>query len=205
MTPCSEISHFLCKGAPAIWVKIADDKCALWQREQKLARQPITDDCPRLAKVSGKGATRKLPNIPLHHRQLPGAGAGGDPGRTGSGGRRGGHGVGIGGWISWANGAGSLWRTKLGIVAEMLLFDSSDDFARNLGPKWAYQLKPVIELLSLPHFGSMKPARADGWDLVSTSDGSPWPWPEEKSGFGRCQAAWAAGISIWVDSRSLGR
>ena len=47
-------------------------------------------------------------------------------------------------------GPGSLWRTKLGIVAEMLRFDSSDDFARSLGPKWAYHLKPVIELLSLP-------------------------------------------------------
>jgi hypothetical protein len=39
-------------------------------------------------------------------------------------------------------------------------------------------LKPVIELLSLPYYGSMKLARADGWDLVSTSDGSPWPWPD---------------------------
>jgi hypothetical protein len=80
--------------------------------------------------------------------------------------------------FSWANGAGSLWRTKLAIVAEMLRFDSSDDFARNLGPKWAYHLKPVIELLSLPYYGSMKLARADGWDLVSTSDGSAWPWPD---------------------------
>jgi hypothetical protein len=24
----------------------------------------------------------------------------------------------------------------------------------------------------------MKQARADGWDLVSTRDGSPWPWPD---------------------------
>jgi hypothetical protein len=80
--------------------------------------------------------------------------------------------------FSWAGGAGSLWRTKLGMVAEMLRFDSSDDFARSLGPKWAYHLKPVIELLSLPYYGSMKLARADGWDLVSTSDGSPWPWPD---------------------------
>ena len=36
----------------------------------------------------------------------------------------------------------------------------------------------MIELLSLPYYGSMKLARADGWDLVSTSDGSPWPWPD---------------------------
>jgi hypothetical protein len=80
--------------------------------------------------------------------------------------------------FSWANGAGSLWRTKLAIVAEMLCFESTDDFARGLGPKWAYHLKPVIELLSLPYYGSMKLARADGWDLVSTRDGSPWPWPD---------------------------
>jgi hypothetical protein len=80
--------------------------------------------------------------------------------------------------FSWANGAGSLWRTKLGIVAEMLRFETSDDFAKSLGPKWAYHLKPVIELLSLPYYGSMKLARADGWDLVSTSDGSAWPWPD---------------------------
>jgi hypothetical protein len=80
--------------------------------------------------------------------------------------------------FSWANGAGSLWRTKLAILAEMLRFDSSDDFAKGLGPKWAYHLKPVIELLSLPYYGSMKLARADGWDLVSTSDGSAWPWPD---------------------------
>ena len=80
--------------------------------------------------------------------------------------------------FSWAFGAGSLWRTKLDIVAEMLRFDSSDDFAQRMGPKWAYHLRPVIELLSLPYYGNMKLARADGWDLVSTSDGSPWPWPD---------------------------
>jgi len=80
--------------------------------------------------------------------------------------------------FSWMDGAGSLWRTKLAILAEMLRFQTSDDFAGSLGPKWAYHLRPVIELLSLPYYSSMKLARADGWDLVSTFDGSPWPWPD---------------------------
>jgi hypothetical protein len=80
--------------------------------------------------------------------------------------------------FSWAYGAGSLWRIKLAIVAEMLCFGCTDDFAKSMGPKWAYHLRPVIELLSLPYYGNMKLARADGWDLVSTSDGSPWPWPD---------------------------
>jgi hypothetical protein len=80
--------------------------------------------------------------------------------------------------FSWADGAGSLWRSKLGILAEMLNFESTDDFARKLGPKWAYHLRPVIELLILPHYDNMKLARADGLDLVSSSDGSPWPWPD---------------------------
>ena len=80
--------------------------------------------------------------------------------------------------FSWADGAGSLWRTKLGILAEMLHFESTDDFARKMGPKWAYHLRPAIELLILPHYETMKLARADGLDLVSNSDGSPWPWPD---------------------------
>jgi hypothetical protein len=80
--------------------------------------------------------------------------------------------------FAWADGAGSLWRTKLAIVGEMLRFDSTDDFAKSLGPKWAYHLRPVIELLVLPHYATMKLARADGWDLVNTRDGSPWPWPD---------------------------
>ena len=50
--------------------------------------------------------------------------------------------------------------------------------SRKLGPRWAYHLRPVIELLVLPHYDSMKLARADGLDLVSASDGSPWPWPD---------------------------
>jgi hypothetical protein len=80
--------------------------------------------------------------------------------------------------FSWVDGAGSLWRTKLGILAGMLHFACSDDFARKLGPKWAYHLRPAIDLLVLPYYASMKLARADGWDLVSTSDGSPWPWSD---------------------------
>jgi len=80
--------------------------------------------------------------------------------------------------FSWSDGAGSLWRTKLSILAGMLHFESTDDFTRKLGPKWAYHLRPVIELLVLPRYDTMKRARADGWDLVSVTDGSPWPWPE---------------------------
>ena len=60
----------------------------------------------------------------------------------------------------------------------MLHFDSMDDFARKIGPKWAYHLRPAIDLLILPHYDSMSLARADGWDLVSMSDGSPWPWAD---------------------------
>jgi hypothetical protein len=80
--------------------------------------------------------------------------------------------------FSWVEGAGSLWRTKLSILAGMLHFACSDDFARKLGPKWAYHLRPAIDLLVLPYYASMKLARADGWDLVNTSDGSPWPWAD---------------------------
>jgi len=85
--------------------------------------------------------------------------------------------------FSWANGAGSLWRTKLAIVADMLRFETSDDFAKSLGPKWAYHLKPVIELLSLPHYGSMKLARADGWiwsarPMVRPGRGLIWTCPK---------------------------
>jgi hypothetical protein len=35
-----------------------------------------------------------------------------------------------------------------------------------------------MEILMLPHYPTMKEARADGWDLVNKSDGSPWPWPD---------------------------
>ena len=80
--------------------------------------------------------------------------------------------------FSWVDGAGSLWRTKLSILAEMLHFESTNDFAQKFGPKWAYHLRPAIELLILPYYETMKLARSDGWDLVSTSDGSPWPWPD---------------------------
>ena len=46
------------------------------------------------------------------------------------------------------------------------------------GQKWAYHLRPVVDLLILPHYETMGLARADGWDLVSMSDGSPWPWAD---------------------------
>jgi hypothetical protein len=80
--------------------------------------------------------------------------------------------------FSWADGAGSLWRAKLSILAGMLGFKSTDDFARKFGPKWAYHLRPAIEILVLSHYDTMTLARADGWDLVSAIDGSPWPWPD---------------------------
>jgi len=78
--------------------------------------------------------------------------------------------------FAWVSGAGSLWRTKLGLLAGMMQFESMDDFAKKLGPRWAYHIRPAIDALMLPHYETMKLARADGWDLVNTSDGSPWPW-----------------------------
>jgi hypothetical protein len=80
--------------------------------------------------------------------------------------------------FSWAVGAGSLWRTKLAILAEMLNFQSTDEFANKFGSKWAYHLRSAIDILLLPHYANMKLARADGWDLVNTTDGSPWPWAD---------------------------
>jgi hypothetical protein len=80
--------------------------------------------------------------------------------------------------FSWADGAGSLWRTKLAILAEMLNFQSTDEFANKFGSKWAYHLRPAIDILLLPHYANMRLARADGWDLVNTTDGSPWPWAD---------------------------
>jgi hypothetical protein len=80
--------------------------------------------------------------------------------------------------FSWAEGAGRVWRTKLGSLAEMLNFKDSDDFAKALGRRWAYHIRPAVDLLMLPHYGTMKEARADGWDLVNKADGSPWPWPD---------------------------
>jgi hypothetical protein len=80
--------------------------------------------------------------------------------------------------FSWVEGAGRLWRTKMSTLAEVLNFQSMDDFARALGSRWAYHIRPAIDILMLPHYATMKEARADGWDLVSKSDGSPWPWPD---------------------------
>jgi hypothetical protein len=80
--------------------------------------------------------------------------------------------------FSWAKGAGKVWRAKLRALAEMLNFKSSDDFARVLGPKWAYHIRLAVDILVLAHYDDMKEARADGWDLVNVADGSPWPWPD---------------------------
>jgi hypothetical protein len=78
--------------------------------------------------------------------------------------------------FSWAEGVGSLWRTKLAVLAEMLNFQSTEEFATKFGSKWAYHLRSAIDILLLPHYANMRLARADGWDLVNTADGSPWPW-----------------------------
>ncbi len=80
--------------------------------------------------------------------------------------------------FSWADGAGKVWRSKLGDLAKMLNFKTSDDFAKALGSRWAYHIRPAIDLLMLPHYATMREARADGWDLVNTADGSPWPWAD---------------------------
>lgn len=80
--------------------------------------------------------------------------------------------------FTWADGAGKVWRDKMATLAGMLGFKSMDDFARVLGPKWAYHIRQVIDLLVLPYYSTMREARADGWDLVNIMDGSPWPWPD---------------------------
>jgi hypothetical protein len=80
--------------------------------------------------------------------------------------------------FSWGEGAGRVWRMKLGSLAGMLGYASKDDFAKALGPRWAYHIRPVVDILMLPHYPTMKEARADGWDLVNKADGSPWPWPD---------------------------
>jgi hypothetical protein len=79
--------------------------------------------------------------------------------------------------FSWAGGGGKLWRAKLGILAGMLGIDSLDGLAEEFGPKWAYHLQPVLELMDLPYYEDMKLARMDGWDLVNEW-GEPWPWPD---------------------------
>jgi hypothetical protein len=77
----------------------------------------------------------------------------------------------------WAEGAGKVLRSKMKALAEMVNFHTMDDFAKALGPKWAYHIRPALDVLMLPYYASMKEARADVWDLVSTTDGTPWPWP----------------------------
>jgi hypothetical protein len=91
--------------------------------------------------------------------------------------------------FSWADGAGKVWRAKLGVLAEMLNFKSSDDFAKALGCRWAYHIRPAIDLLMLSHYATMREARADGWDLVNKADGSPWPWPDLDSPKAQVQAS----------------
>jgi hypothetical protein len=80
--------------------------------------------------------------------------------------------------FSWAEGAGRVWRGKLADLAAMLDFKSPDDFAKALGCRWAYHIRQVVDLMVLPHYPTMKEARADGWNLVNKADGSPWPWPD---------------------------
>ena len=64
-------------------------------------------------------------------------------------------------------------------LAAMLNFASSENFAEQYGPKWAYLLRPAVERMRLPYYSSFAMARADGWgDLKNTVDGSPWPWPD---------------------------
>ncbi|HEY3854095.1 MAG TPA: hypothetical protein VGO67_06860 [Verrucomicrobiae bacterium] len=80
--------------------------------------------------------------------------------------------------FSWADGAGRVWRLKLGALAGMFAFASEEDFAKALGKHWAYHLRPAVDILVLPHYATMREARADGWDLVNKADGSLWPWPD---------------------------
>jgi hypothetical protein len=80
--------------------------------------------------------------------------------------------------FSWADGAGRVWRLKLGTLGGMFGFTSQDDFAKALGKNWAYFIRPAMDILILPFYRTMREARADGWDLVNKADGSPWPWPD---------------------------
>jgi hypothetical protein len=80
--------------------------------------------------------------------------------------------------FSWGDGAGRVWRLKLGTLGGMFGFTCQDDFAKALGKKWAYFIRPAMDVLILPYYPSMREARADGWDLVNRVDGSPWPWPD---------------------------
>jgi hypothetical protein len=98
--------------------------------------------------------------------------------------------------FSWVDGAGSLWRTKLGILAEMLNLKSIDEFASKFGSKWAYHLRPAIDVLLLPHYANMKLARADGWNLVNTSDGSPWPWADLELPKAQIRQSWTEAFRV---------
>jgi len=80
--------------------------------------------------------------------------------------------------FSWGDGAGRVWRLKLGTLGGMFGFTCQDDFAKALGKKWAYFIRPAMDVLILPYYPSMKEARADGWDLINKADDSPWPWPD---------------------------
>jgi len=79
--------------------------------------------------------------------------------------------------FSWVGGGGKLWRGKLGILAGLLNIKSLDEFAEQFGPKWAYHLQPVIQMIVLPHYEDMKLAKMDGWDLVNDR-GEPWPYSD---------------------------
>ena len=52
----------------------------------------------------------------------------------------------------------------------MLRIESLDGLAERFGPKWAYHLGPVLELMDLPYYEDMKLAKMDGWDLVNDRD-----------------------------------
>jgi hypothetical protein len=80
--------------------------------------------------------------------------------------------------FSWGDGAGRVWRMKVGTLGTIFGFASQDDFAKALGKKWAYFIRPAIDVLLLPRYPTMREARADGWDLVNSVDSSPWPWPD---------------------------
>ena len=79
--------------------------------------------------------------------------------------------------FSWANGGGKLHRLKVGVLAGLLKIDSFEGFAEQFGPKWAYQLREVIQDIDLPYYEDMKLAKLDGWDLEN-EHGEPWPFPD---------------------------
>ena len=100
--------------------------------------------------------------------------------------------------FSWAEGAGKVWRGKMGVLADMLNFKGSDDFSKALGSRWAYHIRPAIDLLMLPYYATMREARADGWDLVNKSDGSPWPWADLTLPKAQVQASRTAAFQVVI-------